>query len=106
MSEDRGLFEQSLHWFSIAGSAAQLGGLCWRKRRVEVGSLVITTQVGRHMGVGVAGHVWVGVDACSGRAPVGSSGSKEVGGGDRHGWRVWGYKVDLLLVGVVGRHVS
>lgn len=73
---------------------------------VRVRSLVITTQVGRHMGVGVAGHIRVGVDACSGRAPVRSSGSKEVGGSDRHGWRVRGYKVDLLLVGVVGRHIS
>lgn len=73
---------------------------------VRVGCLIVTTQVGRHMGVRVAGNVWVGVDACSGRAPVRSGGSKEIGGGDRHGWRVWGYKVDLLLVRVVGRHIG
>lgn len=58
------------------------------------------------MGVWMAGNVWVGVDACCGRAPVRSSGSKEVGGGDRHRRRVWGYKVNLLLVGVVGRHIG
>jgi len=58
------------------------------------------------MGVGVAGHIWVGVDARGGRAPVRSGGSKEIGGGDGHGWRMLGHKVDLLLVGVVGRHVG
>lgn len=58
------------------------------------------------MGVRVAGNIWVGVDACSGRAPVWSSGSKEVRGGDWHGRRMGGYKVDLLLVGVVGRHIG
>lgn len=73
---------------------------------VRVGCLIITTQVGRHMGVRVAGNVWVGVDACSRRAPVRSGGSKEIGGCDGHGWRVWGYKVDLLLVRVVGRHIG
>lgn len=56
------------------------------------------------MGVRVAGNVWVGVDASGGRAPVWSRWSKEVGGGDWHGLRVRGYKVDLLLVVVVGRH--
>lgn len=69
-------------------------------------SLIVTTQVGWHMGVRVAGNIWVGVDASSGRAPVRSGWSKEIGGGDGHGWRVRGYKVDLLLVGVVGRHIG
>lgn len=73
---------------------------------VRVEGLIITTQVGWHVGVGVAGNVWVGVYARSGRAPVGSGGSKEIGGGDGHGLRVWRYKVDLLLVGVVGRHIG
>lgn len=73
---------------------------------IRVGCLIVTTQVRRHMGVRVAGNVWVGVDARSGRAPVRSGGSKEIGGGDGHGRRVWGYKVDLLLVGVVGRHIG
>ncbi len=73
---------------------------------IRVGCLIVTAQVRRHMGVRVAGNVWVGVDACSGRAPVRSGGSKEIGGGDGHGWRVWGYKVDLLLVRVVGRHIG
>lgn len=72
---------------------------------VRVGCLIVTTQVGWHMGVRMAGNIWVGVDASGGRAPVRSGGSKEIGGGDGHGWRVWGYKVDLLLVGVVGRHI-
>lgn len=70
------------------------------------GCLIVTTQVGWHVGVRVAGNIWVGVDACSGRAPVWSGGSKEIGGGDGHRWRVWRYKVDLLLVGVVGRHIG
>lgn len=58
------------------------------------------------MRVRMARNIWVGVEAWSGRAPVLSSGSKEIGGGDWHGWRVRGYKVDLLLVGVVGRHIG
>lgn len=58
------------------------------------------------MGVRVARNIWVWVDACSRRAPVWSGGSKEIGGGDRHGRRVWGHKVDLLLVGVVRRHIG
>lgn len=58
------------------------------------------------MSVRVARDIGVGVDARSGRAPVLSSGSKEIGGGDWHGWRVRGHKVDLLLVGVVGRHIG
>lgn len=58
------------------------------------------------MGVRMAGNIWVGVDTCSGRAPVWSGGSKEVRGGDWHGRRVGGHKVDLLLVGVVGRHIG
>lgn len=73
---------------------------------VIVGCLIVTAQVGWHMGVRVARNVWVWVDACCGRAPVRSGGSKEIGGGDGHGWRVWGYKVDLLLVRMVGRHIG
>lgn len=73
---------------------------------IRMGCLIVTTQVGRYVGVRVAGNVWVGVYACSGRAPVRSGGSKEIGGGDGHGWRVRGYKVDLLLVGMVGRHIG
>lgn len=70
------------------------------------GISIVTAQVGWDMGVGMAGNIWIGVDACSWRAPVRSSGSKEVGGGDWHGWGVGGHEVDLLLVGVVGRHIG
>lgn len=72
----------------------------------KVGCLIVTTQVRWHMGVRVAGNIWVGVDTCSGRAPIRVGGSKEIGRGYGHGGRVWGYKVDLLLVGVVGRHIG
>lgn len=34
--------------------------------RSESGVLIVTAQVGWHVGVRVAGDVWVGVDACSG----------------------------------------
>lgn len=64
-----------------------IGKFWWSLVRVEC--LIVATQVGRHMGVWVAGNIGVGVDACSGRAPVWCGGSKEIGGGDRHGWRVW-----------------
>lgn len=73
---------------------------------VRIGWLIVTTQVGWHMGVGVARNIWVGVYPRSGRAPVWSGGSEEIGGSDWHGWRVWRHKVDLLLVGVVRRHVG
>lgn len=77
-------------------------GAAWSERVVSI----ITAQVGWNVSVRVAGNVWIGVDPCSGRAPVLSSGSKEIGRGDWHGWRMRGHKVDLLLVGVIGRHVS
>ena len=47
-----------------------------------------------------------GVDAPGGGAPVGGSGSEEVGGGDGHGLWVRRHEVDLLLVAVVGGHVG
>lgn len=83
-----------------------LVGVCRARRKDTAGCLVVTTQVGRHMGVRVALDIRVGVDARRGRAPVRGGGSKEIGGGDGHGGRMRGYKVDLLLVGVVGRHVG
>lgn len=53
------------------------------------------------MGVGVARNVRVGVDPRSGRAPVWSGGSEEIGGSDWHGRWVRRHEVDLLLVSVV-----
>lgn len=58
------------------------------------------------MGARMAGSIGVWVDARCGGGPVLRRSPEEAGGSDRHGGRVRGHEVHLLLVGVVRRHVG
>lgn len=59
-----------------------------------------------YMGVGMARDIGVWINASSRGGPIRWGSSKETGWCDRHRRRVWGYKVHLLLMGMVRRHVG
>lgn len=66
-------------------------------------TLVISPQMGGHVAGGEPG---IGVDAPSGRIPVGVGGREEAGGGHRERLGVRCHEVHLLRMGVVGAHVG